>query len=89
MLKAFPALAAAGWYDASILGRAKRGDGLLRNELYIGRLVWRRRTNAKDPMSGKKRSTTKSSSTMRGFCACCRGNRSPRSTGSECCRGRT
>ena len=43
-----------GWYDASILGRAKRGDGLLRNELYIGRLVWRRRTNAKDPISGKK-----------------------------------
>ncbi len=27
---------------------------MLRNELYIGRLVWRRRTNAKDPMSGKK-----------------------------------
>jgi DNA invertase Pin-like site-specific DNA recombinase len=42
------------WYDASILGRAKRGDGLLRNELYIGRLVWRRRTNAKDPSSGKR-----------------------------------
>jgi site-specific DNA recombinase len=31
-----------------------RGDGLLRNELYIGRLVWRRRINAKDPMSGAR-----------------------------------
>jgi site-specific DNA recombinase len=49
-----PAPGGGGWYDASILGRAKRGDGLLRNELYIGRLVWRRRVNAKDPMSGKR-----------------------------------
>ncbi len=42
------------WYNASILGRAKRGDGLLRNELYVGRLVWRRRVNSKDPVSGAK-----------------------------------
>jgi DNA invertase Pin-like site-specific DNA recombinase len=40
------------WYNASILGGAKRGDGLLRNELYVGRLVWRRRVNAKDPVNG-------------------------------------
>jgi hypothetical protein len=42
------------WYDASILGRPNRGDGILRNELYIGRLIWRR-VNAKDPTSGKRR----------------------------------
>jgi site-specific DNA recombinase len=48
-----PSPGGGGWYDASILGRAKRGDGLLRNELYIGRIVWRRRLNAKDPMTGK------------------------------------
>jgi hypothetical protein len=42
------------WFSATIRGRAVRGDGLLRNELYIGRLVWRRRINAKDPMSGAR-----------------------------------
>jgi DNA invertase Pin-like site-specific DNA recombinase len=40
------------WYDSAIRGRPKRGDGLLRNELYVGRLVWRRRTSAKDPATG-------------------------------------
>ncbi len=29
-------------------------DGLLRNELHIGRLVWRRRVNARDPVSGAR-----------------------------------
>jgi DNA invertase Pin-like site-specific DNA recombinase len=47
-----PAPGGGSWFSSSILGRAKRGDGLLRNELYAGRLVWRRRVNAKDPMSG-------------------------------------
>ena len=42
------------WFNSSIRGRAKRGDGLLRNELYIGRMVWRRRVNAKDPVSGAR-----------------------------------
>ena len=41
------------WYDASIRGRPRRQDGLLRNELYIGRLVWRRRSTFKDPITGK------------------------------------
>ena len=31
-----------------------RSDGLLRYELYIGRLVWRRRINVKDPISGAR-----------------------------------
>jgi site-specific DNA recombinase len=42
------------WYDSTILGRPKRGDGILRNELYIGRLIWRRRVSAKDPVSGAR-----------------------------------
>ena len=42
------------WFSSTIRGRAKRGDGLLRNELYIGRMVWRRRVNAKDPVSGAR-----------------------------------
>ena len=50
--KGIPGPGGGIWYDSSILGRPKRGDGLLRNELYIGRLVWRRRVNAKDPVSG-------------------------------------
>jgi DNA invertase Pin-like site-specific DNA recombinase len=41
------------WYDSSILGRPKRVDGLLRNELYVARLVWRRRVNANDPSVGQ------------------------------------
>jgi site-specific DNA recombinase len=41
------------WYDSTIRGRLKRGDGVLRNEVYIGRLVWRRRTHAKGPVSGR------------------------------------
>ena len=40
------------WYDASIRGRPRRQDGILRNELYVGRLVWQRRRNAKDPKTG-------------------------------------
>jgi DNA invertase Pin-like site-specific DNA recombinase/outer membrane lipoprotein-sorting protein len=40
------------WYDASIRGRPRRQDGILRNELYIGSLVWQRRRNAKYPKTG-------------------------------------
>ena len=42
------------WFSSTVRGRAVRKDGLLRNELYIGRLVWRRRVNAKDPVSGAR-----------------------------------
>jgi site-specific DNA recombinase len=30
------------WRDTAIRGHAERGTGILRNELYIGRLVWNR-----------------------------------------------
>ena len=39
------------WYDTAIRGRATRGDGLLRNPLYAGRLVWNRLRNSKDPVT--------------------------------------
>jgi len=40
------------WYDATIRGRPGRGDGILRNQIYIGRQVWNRRHRVKDPVSG-------------------------------------
>ncbi|POA14037.1 recombinase family protein, partial [Pseudomonas sp. FW300-N1A1] len=29
-----------GWAASALVGNAKMGDGLLNNEMYIGRLVW-------------------------------------------------
>ena len=42
------------WRDTTIRGHAGRGTGLLRNELYIGRLVWNRMRFIKDPATGKR-----------------------------------
>ena len=41
------------WFASTILGRAGRGDGILRNPIYVGRRVWNKRSNAKDPTTGK------------------------------------
>ena len=35
-------------------GHAKRGTGLLNNELYVGRLVWNRQRFMKNPDTGKR-----------------------------------
>ncbi|WP_371813945.1 recombinase family protein [Brucella sp. 6810] len=35
-------------------GHAKRGTGILNNELYIGRLIWNRLRYIKDPSTGKR-----------------------------------
>jgi DNA invertase Pin-like site-specific DNA recombinase len=40
------------WTDSTIRGRPTRGEGILRNALYIGRLIWNRRHNRKDPTGG-------------------------------------
>ena len=40
------------WYQASIRGRPTRGDGILRNAIYIGKLVWNRRRSIVDPSTG-------------------------------------
>ncbi len=42
------------WRDSTIRGHAARGTGILRNELYIGRLVWNRMRFLKDPATGKR-----------------------------------
>jgi site-specific DNA recombinase len=44
------------WGDTTIRGHHERGTGILRNELYIGRLVWNRLRYLKDPATGKRRS---------------------------------
>ena len=44
------------WGDTTIRGHHERGTGILRNELYIGQLVWNRLRYLKDPESGKRRS---------------------------------
>ncbi len=42
------------WQDTTIRGHAERATGILRNELYIGRLVWNRMHYLKDPSTGKR-----------------------------------
>ncbi|MCJ8271266.1 MAG: recombinase family protein [Psychrosphaera sp.] len=43
-----------GWSDISIRGKPKKGEGILNNELYIGRLVWNRVKYVTNPETGKK-----------------------------------
>jgi DNA invertase Pin-like site-specific DNA recombinase len=42
------------WGDTTIRGHASRGNGILNNELYVGRLVWNRQRFIKDPSTGKR-----------------------------------
>ena len=42
------------WTDSTIRGHAKRGTGLINNELYIGRLVWNRLRYVKNPETSKR-----------------------------------
>ncbi len=41
---------------STIYGNWRRGNGILNNELYIGRLVWNRQRFIKDPTTGKRQS---------------------------------
>ena len=43
-----------GWGQSTINGNRQRGTGILNSELYIGRLVWNRLRNLKDPETGKR-----------------------------------
>ena len=49
-----PGPADALWTDSTLRGHAKRGTGIINNELYIGRLVWNRLRYVKDPTTGKR-----------------------------------
>jgi site-specific DNA recombinase len=42
------------WRDTTIRGHAARGTGILRNELYVGRLIWNRMRFVRDPSTGKR-----------------------------------
>jgi len=42
------------WGDTTIRGHASRGNGILNNELCVGRLVWNRQRFIKDPSTGKR-----------------------------------
>jgi len=42
------------WGFTTIIGNAKRGTGILNNEMYVGRLVWNRQRFVKDPDTGKR-----------------------------------
>src|SRR4029079_15858745 len=42
------------WSPSTIYGNAKRGTGILNNDLYIGRLVWNRLRYVKNPNTGKR-----------------------------------
>ncbi|WP_431276907.1 recombinase family protein [Variovorax ureilyticus] len=43
-----------GWAASALVGNAAMGDGLLNNEIYIGRVIWNRRQWMKDPDTGKR-----------------------------------
>src|SRR6266480_1657102 len=42
------------WGDTTIRGHALRATGILRNQLYVGRLVWNRLRYTKDPSTGRR-----------------------------------
>lgn len=42
------------WRDTTIRGYRERGTGVLRNEFYVGRIVWNRQSHVRDPETGKR-----------------------------------
>jgi site-specific DNA recombinase len=42
------------WSPSTIYGNARRGTGILNNELYVSQLVWNRLRYVKDPDTGKR-----------------------------------
>ncbi len=49
-----PGVDGRSWRDTTIRGHLDWGTGILRNELYIGRLIWNRSRSIKDPVSGRR-----------------------------------
>jgi site-specific DNA recombinase len=49
-----PGPSAVAWGPSTIHGNRQRGTGILKNELYIARLVWNRLRYLKDPSTGKR-----------------------------------
>jgi len=42
------------WSDTTIRGHATRRTGILRNDLYVGRLVWNKQRYVKNPRTGRR-----------------------------------
>lgn len=42
------------WGFSTINGNPKRGNGILNNEMYVGKIVWNRQRFVKDPNTGKR-----------------------------------
>ena len=42
------------WQEAALRGHSRRRNGVLRNDLYLGRLVWNRQRFVKDPTTGRR-----------------------------------
>ena len=42
------------WLDTTIRGHVQRRTGILRNDLYVGRLIWNKQRYLKDPQTGKR-----------------------------------
>src|SRR5262249_5444396 len=49
-----PAPRGRAWVQSAINGGAGRGYGILRNEIYIGRITWNRCRMVRDPETGKR-----------------------------------
>ncbi len=49
-----PAPSGGDWGFSTINGNPKRGNGILNNEMYIGKIVWNRQRFVKDPNTGKR-----------------------------------
>lgn len=50
-----PTRSGGKWHKAAILGSTTHGTGILRNELYRGRLVWGRTASRRDRRTGRRR----------------------------------
>lgn len=44
----------SAWAPSAIYGWAERGTGILRNQLYVGKIVWNKNRMIKDPDTGKR-----------------------------------
>ena len=49
-----PAPSGGEWGFSTINGNPKRGNGILNNEMYVGKIVWNRQRFVKDPDTGKR-----------------------------------
>jgi site-specific DNA recombinase len=49
-----PSPSGGDWGFSTINGNPKRGNGILNNEMYVGKIVWNRQRFVKDPNTGKR-----------------------------------